>query len=401
MDPPWLRLEKLINSEENYIVRVEPRYVAGAGRGLFATQDLAALETVISVPSQFLMNARTLSAQYPEPILPQSTPISTIDPPPLSSIQLLSLHLYRVKRGIKDDSFDPYISTLPPSFADHPLAVMQKPDLRPAVMKMVPPSVENMLLSVEKRLKDDWNLALRTMEHFPDLLSSGKEEMEDSDCLLEDYMWAWLNGMAFSTPGPIKNGDQVYLRYGGHSNAFLFSEYGFVLPLGLQGAHITNGEIIVDPDLEDRFQGAKNFKLKRELLRDRNYWGDWTFHVQDGEARPSYRVIIALRLLHVSINSEDDSNHELQLWEDSIMGLVDNVSEENELKVRQSVIDLCKTIVERSKTKISYVRSQVADREASGPVEWLHVLDMIEQLWEEEYYVAKSVQQFALTGAAF
>ncbi|KAF8761564.1 Oxidoreductase family, C-terminal alpha/beta domain [Rhizoctonia solani] len=413
MDPPWLRLEKLINSEENYIVRVEPRYVAGAGRGLFATQDLAALETVISVPSQFLMNARTLSAQYPEPILPQSTPISTIDPPPLSSIQLLSLHLYRVKRGIKDDSFDPYISTLPPSFADHPLAVMQKPDLRPAVMKMVPPSVENMLLSVEKRLKDDWNLALRTMEHFPDLLSSGKEEMEDSDCLLEDYMWAWLNvntrclyhglgfaqpsdnvtmcpildfanhtsidslsitqdefalgdGMAFSTPGPIKNGDQVYLRYGGHSNAFLFSEYGFVLPLGLQGAY-------------------------NQCLTLTDTHSDWTFHVQDGEARPSYRVIIALRLLHVSINSEDDSNHELQLWEDSIMGLVDNVSEENELKVRQSVIDLCKTIVERSKTKISYVRSQVADREASGPVEWLHVLDMIEQLWEEEYYVAKKL----------
>ncbi|KAF8741349.1 Oxidoreductase family, C-terminal alpha/beta domain, partial [Rhizoctonia solani] len=403
MDPPWLRLEKLINSQENSIVRVEPRYVAGAGRGLFATQDLA---------------VRTLSAQYPEPILPQFIPISTIDPPRLTSIQLLSLHLYRVKRGIEDGSFDAYISTLPTSFADHPLAIMQNSGLRLAFIKMVPRSVENMLLSVEKRLKDDWNLALRTMEHFPGLSLSGKEEMEDSNYLFEDYVWAWLNvntrclyhelgfpqpsdnvtmcpildfanhtpidslsitqdefalgdGMAFSTLGPMKNGDQVYLRYGGHSNAFLFSEYGFVLPLGLQGAHITDGEIVIDPDLEEQFEGAKNSQLKQELLRDRNYWGDWTFHVQGGEARPSYRVITALRLLHVSINPENDSNHELQLWEDSIMGLVDNVSEENELKVRQSVIDLCKTVVERSKTKISFIRSQVTDSEASDPVEWL------------------------------
>ncbi|CAE6419459.1 unnamed protein product [Rhizoctonia solani] len=421
MDPAWSHLEGLIKSEDESIIKVEARYVAGAGRGLFATQDLAALETVISVPGRFLLNAKTLSASYPEPVLPQSTPASTLDALRLSSIQLLSLHLYRIKRGVKDDIFGAYINTLPSSFPDHPLVIMQNPELRPLVMKVVPPSVERMLLGVEKRLKDDWNLALDTMGLFPNLLApKKKEETEGQKLLFEDYMWAWLNvntrclyheldfskpsdnitmcpildfanhisidslsitqdefalgdGMAFSTLSPIKKGDQIYLRYGGHSNAFLFSEYGFVLPLSLKGAHISDGEIIVDPYVEELFRGMRDCKMKEELLRDRDYWGDWTFHVQDGDARPSYRVIPALRLLHIPLNSQNDTNRELQLWEDSLVGLTDDVSKQNESKVRRSVIGLCENIIERSKNKISHVRSQVTDGEASCSAEWLQV----------------------------
>ncbi|CEL58103.1 hypothetical protein RSOLAG1IB_02848 [Rhizoctonia solani AG-1 IB] len=194
MDTAWLRLEQSIKPEEDSIIKVEARHVAGAGRGLFAIQDLAALETAISVPGRFLLNAKTLGASYPASLLPQSTPTSKVDPLRLSSIQLLSLHLYRVKRGVKDDTFDAYINTLPSSFSDHPLVVMQSCDLRASVMKTVPPSVERMLLGVEKRLKDDWHLTLNTMEVFPGLSPKRKDDTEDHRLLFEDYTWAWLNG---------------------------------------------------------------------------------------------------------------------------------------------------------------------------------------------------------------
>ncbi|CUA73864.1 hypothetical protein RSOLAG22IIIB_01385 [Rhizoctonia solani] len=449
MDPAWLRLEQLIKSEETSIIKVEARYVPGAGRGLFATHDLSALETLISVPGQFLLNARTLSSLYPEPILPQSTPTYEANPFRLSSIQLLSLHLYRVKRGIKDVVFDAYINTLPSSFSDHPVALMQHPELRALLLKLVPVSIGRMLLAVEQRLKDDWKIAIGILEQFPSLLSlMSKGEVGDSSLVPEDYMWAWLNvntrclyhdlnfvnssdnvtmcpildfanhtsvyslsitqdefalgdGMTFLTSTPIKEGNQIFLRYGPHSNAFLFSEYGFVLPLNIEDTHLTDGEILIDPDMEELLRKTKDFMPKEELLKDRNYWGDWTFHVEGGVGRPSYRVIPALRLFHISLNCNGDTSTELKLWEDSVLGLKENISEDNDSKVWESLTALCERIIQRSTIKISQIRSQAAETKAIRPAEWLQVLSMIERLWDEERYVSESVRQATLNGTVF
>ncbi|CAE6526766.1 unnamed protein product [Rhizoctonia solani] len=321
MDLAWLRLQKLVRSEEAAIIKVDARYVDGAGRGLFATQDLSALETLVSVPGRLLLNARTLSNLYPEPILPQSISALEVNSLRLSSIQLLSLHLYRVKRGVKDVIFGAYIDTLPSSFSDHPIAIIQNPEIRSLLLKLVPVSVASMLLDVEQRLKDDWKLAMDILGKFPNMFPPGsKEEAGDPSFISEDYMWAWLNvntrclyhdlgfvqssdnvtmcpildfanhtsmyslsitqgefalgdEMAFSTSTPVKEGDQIYLRYGPHSNAFLFCEYGFVLPLDVKDARIADGEIVIDCDVEELLRNAKDFKLKEELLKDRNYWG--------------------------------------------------------------------------------------------------------------------------------
>ncbi|KEP55132.1 RuBisCO LSMT substrate-binding protein [Rhizoctonia solani 123E] len=449
MDLAWPRLQKLVRSEEAAIIKVEARYVDGAGRGLFATQDLSALETLVSVPGRLLLNARTLSNLYPGPILPQSISALEVNSLRLSSIQLLSLHLYRIKRGVKDVIFDAYIDTLPSSFSDHPITIIQNPEIRSLLLKLVPVSVGSMLLDVEQRLKDDWKLAMDILGKFPNLFPPGsKEEVGDPSFISEDYMWAWLNvntrclyhdlgfvqssenvtmcpildfanhtsmyslsitqgefalgdEMAFSTSTPVKEGDQIYLRYGPHSNAFLFCEYGFVLPLDVKDARIADGEIVIDSDVEELLRNANDFKLKEELLKDRNYWGDWTFHVEDGVGRPSYRVIPALRLFHMSLNYEDDANPGLKLWEDSILGLTENISAENESKVRESIIELCEVIIQRSTTKISQVRSQAAETEVIRPAEWLQILSMVERLWEEEHYVAESVRQATLNGIVF
>jgi hypothetical protein len=111
-----------------------------------------------------------------------------------------------------------------------------------------------------------------------DSLSITQDEfaLGDGERSVDCYSLSYISdnvGMAFSTSSSIKKGDQIYLRYGSHSNAFLFSEYGFVLPLGLEGAHITDGEVVIDPDVEELLLGTKDYKLKEDLLKDRSYWG--------------------------------------------------------------------------------------------------------------------------------
>lgn len=76
---------------------------------------------------------------------------------------MLSLHLYRVKRGVVDDVFDAYINTLPTSFSDHPLSVIQDPKLRQLTLDLMPIPAANMLLEVERRLKEDWRITLQTL----------------------------------------------------------------------------------------------------------------------------------------------------------------------------------------------------------------------------------------------
>jgi hypothetical protein len=81
-----------------------------------------------------------------------------------------------------------------------------------------------------------------------------------------------LKGMAFSSSISLNPGDQVYLRYGGHSNAVLFTEYGFVLSPNTKDTHTLNGEITIDSDIEDLFGSCEDDIAKIQLLKDRNYW---------------------------------------------------------------------------------------------------------------------------------
>ena len=78
--------------------------------------------------------------------------------------------------------------------------------------------------------------------------------------------------MAFSSAITLRPGDEVYLRYGAHSNAVLFSEYGFVIPFNRDNMHIVDGEILIDSDVEELLQSSKNSEQKIQLLKDRNYW---------------------------------------------------------------------------------------------------------------------------------
>jgi hypothetical protein len=72
-----------------------------------------------------------------------------------------------------------------------------------------------------------------------------------------------------STPNQaLKKDDELFLKYGYHSNSVLFSEYGFVMPPEERGV---DGEVCVDDILEPMFE--KHGEWMKEALNKHDYWG--------------------------------------------------------------------------------------------------------------------------------
>ncbi|QRV91093.1 RuBisCO LSMT substrate-binding protein [Ceratobasidium sp. AG-Ba] len=206
--------------------------------------------------------------------------------------------------------------------------------------------------------------------------------------------------MAFSSSVALQPGDEIYLRYGGHSNAALFTEYGFVLALA-EKAHTFNGEVLIDCYVEDLLRSRENHTQKCQLLKDRNYWGDWTLHVEDGVGRPSYRLLPVLRLVHISLGPT--SGRELELWENTILGLAEVVSAENEHGARASLIEICERITRESEISTPIVKNKMetaqgAEHKGEG---YLHALCMALVLWEEAHRVAEFVKKAVVDGIEF
>ncbi|KAG9128163.1 hypothetical protein FRC07_003992 [Ceratobasidium sp. 392] len=339
---------------------------------------------------------------------------------------------------------------------------------RSSIIDSLPASVVNLLLSVEKRLMNDWGVISKTLKKFPKLLPPlDMELIRDRHLQMGDFVWGWLNvntrcvyhdlgfqqsddnmtmcplldfanhtplqsmsitkdefalcdGMAFSSSTHLKPGDEVHLRYGGHSNAVLFTEYGFVLPIDTRNAHTINGEMSIDFDVEELFKLCQDHATKSQLLKDWNYWGyvvtalcsltvfnhsncrDWTLHVEDGVGRPSFRLLPTLRLFHVSL--EPTPNRDLEFWENTLLGLADIVSAENESKVRDSIMALCRQIIGRSVVKVPLVQSKISAgqrRVGDGDEGYLQVLRMAKSLCEEERLIAELVEKSIVDGVQF
>ncbi|KAE8256280.1 hypothetical protein A4X13_0g2738 [Tilletia indica] len=191
-----------------------------------------------------------------------------------------------------------------------------------------------------------------------------------------------------------KAGDELFITYGPHSNEFLLAEYGFILPIidtddPIAPLNLTNNpfaEVVVDDLITSRLgtdQPLVQAELKRELLRERDYWLDWTIH-PTGE--PSHRLVCALRLLALDLSTSKEeggatvatlgqkSSKRLKIqkstattttattpsnsdvasigdWEAMVSGSKEIVSQENEEKARVILIDVCKTVIARSRQR--------------------------------------------------
>ncbi|CAD6918158.1 unnamed protein product [Tilletia controversa] len=185
-------------------------------------------------------------------------------------------------------------------------------------------------------------------------------------------------------------GDELFITYGPHSNEFLLAEYGFILPIietndDTESLNLSNNpfaEVVVDDLILNKLgtdQPLVQAELKRELLRERSYWLDWTIH-PTGE--PSHRLVCALRLLALDLSpskeegsatvvalgqkgskrlklaktatAPTDSENDVASigdWEAMVSGSTELVSPENEDRARAILTDVCEAVVERSRRR--------------------------------------------------
>ncbi|KAJ7109358.1 hypothetical protein C8R44DRAFT_802311 [Mycena epipterygia] len=389
---------------------VEARETPGAGRGLFALTNIPPSTPFLTIPARALLNSRSLVPHYP---------------PGLNAVQLIALHLclYRPLHPSHslDPLFGPYISTLPREFDSHPLTS----HVKAADARELPPSVDTALVRLHARYLHDWTTVRGYVRENLRLLQKPFVRLDRADDTLQaDFLWAWLNvntrciyhrlkgtrshpdnltlcpildfanhavagpcmkprlsdaersnappiprlgdSLTLLSPDtPTKAGDELYLTYGAHSNRTLFVEYGFVAACAPDDPR---AEVDVQDLVEHLFQGNEG-EAKKKMLQDSGYWGDWTL---DGSPAVSYRLITALRLLHAPLGSLD-----VQRWQDTLTGLRDGVSDANESAWKQTVVDICSTVIQRAQK-----RSKVS----AG---WF--VEAVEILWEEECHVASRI----------
>lgn len=79
-----------------------------------------------------------------------------------------------------------------------------------------------------------------------------------------------------SSQTPIRQDEELFLRYGGHSNRTLFVEYGFINQW--ETGQCYKGDFAGEVDLQDVVEQlfekmSRRADLAKEILEDEGYWG--------------------------------------------------------------------------------------------------------------------------------
>ncbi|KAJ7155984.1 hypothetical protein C8R43DRAFT_1125888 [Mycena crocata] len=331
-------------------VLVEPRDT-DAGRGLFATTSIPPSTPLFTIPARCLLNSRSLASHYP---------------PGLDAVQLIALHLclYRPSNSShsRDPLFGPYISSLPREFDRHPLTS----HVQAADTSELPPSVASALVGLHARYLHDWNAVrgyvqvnLRVLSRKPDVHLDPAD-----DVLREDFLWVNTRCIYHRLKSKRSHPDNLTL-----CPILDFANHTVTGPC--MKPQDGRAEVDVQDIVEGLFKdNGSDGQIKQKMLQDAGYWGDWSL---DGSPAVSYRLITALRLLHVSLGSSGDI---LQHWRDTLTGLRDVVSDANESAWKESLVAICSSVIQRAKSR----------RNRSPTTGWIS--GDVDKLWEEELYVA-------------
>ncbi|KAF8318622.1 uncharacterized protein EI90DRAFT_3133111 [Cantharellus anzutake] len=317
----------------------------GAGRGLFATMDVPPNTPLIVLPGSKLLNKFTLRSSYPT---------SALD---LTSMQLLSMHLFLHREG-ENDSFSPFIASLPQSFDSHPVAWYARAQLQTdptasmlpkELISRIPETASARITATHARYQHD-------IEQLP--VQKGNVELAKSRCSTrseeEDFLWSWLcvNTRCIhlpitSTSSPEEDLTLVpLLDLANHSpdlpracqfevkyicdtrrgpsgsphaprSVILRSPASVTVKAGeeilLQYGHHSNSALFSEYGftLERRLDSDPSevnldyairlllqpYASMKDLLERWDYWLDWTIHTSPPPAHPSYRLLTVLRLL--------------------------------------------------------------------------------------------------------
>lgn len=335
----------------------ECREFPETGRGLAVVRDTKPNEILFTIPKTCLLNMDTLRDWARENAIAH-----------LSATQMLAAFLATYKAGGSSSKhiqfYIPYLDSLPDNFDFHPLSWTMDSPMK-QMHDTLPTRVLKKLTGVEKRFLSDhsiiqsilpgisksnflWGwLNVNTRSLYHKCRDGRSQEDHITMCPLLDFANHSISAPNFNTPlhrrkgHPIpsmiappdrglKAGDQIFLLYGHHSNETMFTEYGFT-------DMNAPSEICIDEAVEKLFEDAKDGAEKSRILRDRGYWGDWSLHANPAPAHPSYRLIPILRLLHISLRDEKV----IRRWEQTVAGLLDEVSTTNTNSFRSTLTSLC------------------------------------------------------------
>jgi ribosomal lysine N-methyltransferase 2 len=218
----------------------------------------------------------------------------------------------------------------------------------------------------------------------------------------------------------LNKGDEVYLRYGPHSNITLFAEYGFVEENPSNGGQLDVSDIL---ELLFHKKGPLGAWMKTSLEAT-NYWGygvfldiyalfhthstnrNWTLHDTPGPPHPSYRLLPALRLLQLSPQvspgaSSNDPTYdspELKIWHETILGEKDFVSPDNERMVWRQLSEICGIAAKRAEEGLDRLQQACRGKDLDS---WrAYAVKAIRILWLEEKRVSAALIQSIESGQA-
>ncbi|KZV78605.1 SET domain-containing protein [Exidia glandulosa HHB12029] len=417
----WLQEKGLKNS----LVAVQD--IPGKGRGLVVREDVQPGTSLFTLRDSALLNLRTLRLVYPRFFDGVKNKTG------LNAIQLLALHLFlhRPKDNAPstDEHWGPYITSLPTEFDTHPLVwrCREDDDARDQ-LSLLPLPHRRAVEAVWTRFQNDAEAVTGFLADARRRATLGLEESYRSLERHSDFLWAWLcintrsiyyrvvaspksadnltlcplldfanhatvhnSGSSvptFHAPTALRAGDEVFLNYGPHPDQTLFAEYGFVT------GDEERQQLDVGPELEGLFQADPHGAMKRMLLEDANYWQDWTLHLTP-TPHPSFRTMTALRLLCLPSTSDDD----VKKWQDTVHGLENTVSEENESSVRRSLEDLCSRVLASAAT--NHQRAQDLVPVVLSNASSHFTRDTICALWKERQRVATAVLEATRRGDEF
>ncbi|RGP74283.1 ribosomal n-lysine methyltransferase set11 [Fusarium sporotrichioides] len=203
--------------------RIEPRIFPGRGIGIAAVRDIRANESILSVPIRAIRTIDTVPKHIKE------------------ALQGVSVHGILAAEIALDDSDD---------FAIWRTVLPTREDLEGGMPMMWPSELQALLPKRAKDLLDNQNATFRrecdiVLKAFPELTRDNMPKMksyahsdrlvcmptadlfnhQDQGCKL---VYSAL-GYSVQTDRAYKQGEEVYVSYGPHSNDFLLTEYGFIL----------------------------------------------------------------------------------------------------------------------------------------------------------------------------
>jgi len=131
---------------------------------------------------------------------------------------------------------------------------------------------------------------------------------------------------------------------------------------------------------------------------------DWTLSTSSSPAAPSFRLITALRLFALGseithVPKADEEGFVCKSWRDTLLGITDTISPDNEAKWRITLATICNRVVEEGTGGLRRTPGSGHDGQDHPWSGWAN--DNIALLWLEQIVVARAVLQSLEDGAEF